>query len=278
MEQLPKLEDLHNLQLVMIKDIDELCKKHNIKYFLMCGSLLGAVRHNGFIPWDDDVDIGFLRPDYERFLEIAQVELNSQEYYVQKEFTKEWPRPFSKLRRNGTAYIEKYVFDNTVHQGVFIDLFPIDNLSSHRLGRSIQWLAYKIIANKYSEILKLKRTPIKKLLHIVCAFAPDKLLLSIIKREQDEKSPRVHMFLGGAAVKEHNEFLREDFESSVEHRFENYSFSIPKGWDRVLKVEFNEYWNIPPVEERMAHIHAKYCNLNKDYRVFLHEKGLDINA
>lgn len=278
MEQLPELEDLHNLHLLMMKDIDALCCKHNIKYFLMCGSLLGAVRHDGFIPWDDDVDIGFLRPDYERFLTVAQAELDQNMYYIQKEFTKKWPRTYSKIRRNGTTYIEDIVFDCSVHQGIFIDLFPIDNLADSELGRKIQWIAYKIIVNKYSDIFHFDRKFTGKIKHFLCTLVPDALLLHIIKRERDVTSSGVHMFMGAAGVQGNNEFHREDFETAVDHPFENYHFSIPKGWDSVLKTEFKEYRVVPPVETRLAHIHAKYCDLNMDYRTFLHEKGLDKNA
>ena len=94
------------MMLEMLSEVDRICAKHGIKYMLFAGTLLGAVRHEGFIPWDDDLDILMLRPEYDRFLEVARDEVNKELYYVQSEFSPHWPMFFSKLRRNGTACIE----------------------------------------------------------------------------------------------------------------------------------------------------------------------------
>ena len=95
--------------LEMLREVDRICKKHQIQYTLFAGTLLGAVRHQGFIPWDDDLDIVMLRPEYERFLKIAAQEIDTRAFYLQAEFSSHWPMFFTKLRRNGTACIERYV-------------------------------------------------------------------------------------------------------------------------------------------------------------------------
>ena len=100
------IENLHGILFEMLEEIDRICSKNDIKYSLFAGSALGAVRHGGFIPWDDDLDIVMLRPDYEKFLQIADKELSSA-FFLQKEFSEHWPMFFSKLRKNGTAYMEK---------------------------------------------------------------------------------------------------------------------------------------------------------------------------
>ena len=92
----------------LLEAFDEVCKKHHIPYMLFAGTALGAVRHEGFIPWDDDLDVVMLRPDYERFLEIAPNELDPEKYFLQKEFKKEFPMFFSKLRKNNTTCLERY--------------------------------------------------------------------------------------------------------------------------------------------------------------------------
>ena len=91
----------------MLQAVDTVCKKYDIRYMLFAGSALGAVRHQGFIPWDDDLDVLMLREDYERFLTLAPRELDSEQYYLQKEFSEHWPMFFTKLRKNGTACIER---------------------------------------------------------------------------------------------------------------------------------------------------------------------------
>ena len=102
---------------------DGICKKHDIPYFLFAGSALGAVRHQGIIPWDDDLDVVLMRDDYERFLRVADGELDQQQYFLQREFSEHFPMFFSKLRKNGTACMERYIpRDPQMHQGIYLDI------------------------------------------------------------------------------------------------------------------------------------------------------------
>lgn len=144
-------ESLRKHQLVMLEllnEVDRVCKKHHISYQLFAGTALGAVRHQGFIPWDDDLDIVMQRPDYEHFMAFAPGELGER-FFLQKEFTEHWPMFFSKLRLNHTTALEKYhVRDEKMHQGVYIDIFPCDNLSDNQLVRKLQFFASKIIIAK----------------------------------------------------------------------------------------------------------------------------------
>ena len=134
---------------VVLCELDRICDKLNIPYFLFAGSLLGAVRHQGFIPWDDDLDIIMMRQDYERFLNEAPQILDCENFYVQAEFSDHWPMFFSKLRLNGTTCLEKYYpKDPLVHQGVYIDIFPCDNAFSGKFGSLVQFLCSKVIIAK----------------------------------------------------------------------------------------------------------------------------------
>lgn len=124
-----KLRRLQLVQLEMLKVLDEICKRNDIHYQLFAGTALGAVRHRGFIPWDDDLDVVMLREDYEKFLKIAPQQIGNA-YFLQKEFSEHWPMQFSKLRKNDTAFIERYIAkDEQTHMGVYLDIFPCDNLS-----------------------------------------------------------------------------------------------------------------------------------------------------
>ena len=127
--------------LELLREFDRICVKHCIPYMLFAGTSLGAVRHGGFIPWDDDLDLILLREDYERFLAVAPGELG-QEFFLQKEYSEHWPIFFSKLRKNGTACMEKFVpKDPEQHQGIYIDIFPADNLSDVGLVARLQFAA-----------------------------------------------------------------------------------------------------------------------------------------
>ena len=114
------------LLLEMLKDFDAVCRRHGIRYQLFAGSALGAVRHNGFIPWDDDLDVILSRSEYERFFREAAMDFDPEIYYVQQEHSPHWSMHFSKLRRNGTTCIEKYhPKDPGIHQGVYLSLIHI---------------------------------------------------------------------------------------------------------------------------------------------------------
>lgn len=137
------------LLLEMLKDFDAVCREHHISYQLFAGTALGAVRHHGFIPWDDDVDVILMRSEYDRLLTEAAGDFDPERYYVQRENSAHWPMQFSKLRRNHTACIEKYhPKDPLVHQGVYIDIFPCDNLSDRPLMRRLQFAASRAIIAK----------------------------------------------------------------------------------------------------------------------------------
>lgn len=119
--QLEKMTVHQELLLEMLKDFDAVCRRHHISYQLFAGTALGAVRHHGFIPWDDDIDVILIRSEYQRFFDEAAGDFDPEIYYVQQEHGAHWPMPFSKLRRNNTTCIEKYHSrDPQMHQGVYI--------------------------------------------------------------------------------------------------------------------------------------------------------------
>ena len=98
----------HQLALLtLLKEFDRVCRLVGVKYTLFAGTLLGSVRHKGFIPWDDDLDVMMLRADYDRFLSEAEQVLDKEKFYLQKEFSEHWPMFFSKLRLNGTTSFHK---------------------------------------------------------------------------------------------------------------------------------------------------------------------------
>lgn len=162
------------LLLEMLKDIDIVCKRRRISYQLFAGTALGAVRHHGFIPWDDDVDIIMSRSEYERFFKEAAKDFDETLYFAQQEHSAHWPMPYSKLRRNNTTCIEKYYpKDLKTHQGVYVDIFPCDNLSDCTLMRKIQFCVSKIIIAKslYARGYETNSV-IKKLFMQVCRMFP----------------------------------------------------------------------------------------------------------
>ena len=123
-----KLKELWNEQLQILDRIDELCGKENIHYSLYAGSLLGAVRHHGFIPWDDDLDVCMSRADYERFIKVWDNEEHPGYIMQNKDNTPSFTQSFSKIRKDHTTFIQFEWEKNRYHTGIFVDIFPIDRI------------------------------------------------------------------------------------------------------------------------------------------------------
>lgn len=143
---------LRNIQLgilEILKDIITVCEEYNIEYFIMCGTALGAVRHKGFIPWDDDLDIGMTRENYERFLKIAPNVL-PEELFVQT-FNSDPNTPFyfAKVRKSGTLFIRNYCKNLKMHHGIYVDVFPYDNIPDDIKLRDSQYRKVNLWSNLF---------------------------------------------------------------------------------------------------------------------------------
>lgn len=269
-----EINELQKIQLSMLKDFDAVCQKHKISYQLFSGTALGAVRHKGFIPWDDDIDVVMLREDYERFFDSASKELDSNKYYVQREFSEHWPMFFSKLRLNGTTYIEKYhSHDARIHQGIYIDIFPCDNLSDNRLMQKLQYIASKIVIAKslYARGYETNST-VKKCFMQFCRILPTEPFKRLCIRRNDSSSLKVHTFFGGGKKFERSIFLREWFEQSVKMRFEDSEFPVSAHYDEMLRVMYGDYMIMPTLEQRVCKRHAAIVDINKPYTFHLEEQ------
>lgn len=269
-----EINELQKIQLSMLKDFDAVCQRHRISYQLFSGTALGAVRHKGFIPWDDDIDVVMLREDYERFFDSASKELDSNKYYVQREFSEHWPMFFSKLRLNGTTYIEKYhSHDARIHQGIYIDIFPCDNLSDSRLMQKLQYIASKIVIAKslYARGYETNST-VKKCFMQFCRILPTEPFKRLCIRRNDSSSLKVHTFFGGGKKFERSIFLREWFEQSVKMRFEDSEFPVSAHYDEMLRVMYGDYMIMPTLEQRVCKRHAAIVDINKPYTFHLEEQ------
>lgn len=152
-----------NVELNILKEVKRICEKHNIKYFAEGGTLLGAARHGGFIPWDDDIDVAMLRDDYNKFIEIAQSEL-PEHLFIQNSKTDIRPNLFTKIRDSRTTWIPKGNDLKLKNYGIFIDIFPLDGCDNNieqirndyfKLDLAHNELAFKELNNKYKDYLTI---------------------------------------------------------------------------------------------------------------------------
>ena len=254
----------------MLCELDAVCRRNNIRYMLFAGTALGAVRHGGFIPWDDDLDIVMLRKDYERFLSVAEKELDPGRYFVQKEFSEHWPMFFSKLRRNNTAFIERQIpKDRLMHQGVYIDIFPCDNLSESRTVALAQFVSSKVVIAK--SLFKrgyITSNPIKKLFIQLCRLLPQDPFWKFVVRLSDENSKMVHTFFGGASKFKRNVYPRAWLTEAVELPFESGHFPVSAHYDELLTTMYGDYMTPLPESARGKKVHAELVDLDNSYEKY----------
>ena len=255
----------------MLEEIDEICKKYHIRYMLFAGSALGAVRHQGFIPWDDDLDIIMSRKDYNKFLEVAAQELDEENYFLQKEFSEHWPMFYSKLRKNNTTCFESfYPKDDLMHQGIFIDIFAYDNLSDNYCFRKIQFLFSKIVIAKSLYKRGYMTSSFKKKLFMqICRIVPIKKILDIVKNEKQSNTKCVHSFLAAGSKYEKNIFERVWLNEINFTQFEGMQLPITSHYDDMLKRIYGNYMEIPNIKDRNCKIHGVFVDLENSYMNYL---------
>jgi lipopolysaccharide cholinephosphotransferase len=256
------LREEQQIEFNILKEFASFCEKNNLRYFLDSGTLIGAVRHKGFIPWDDDIDVCFLRDDYEKFKSLMfqnDLWLNS---YIKLELENDSFYPYLKLVDTRTVLIE-YPNSNPLVTGVYIDIFPKDGLKSlegKEKKRANKVQKYNLLSWVGSFTLgRLKKS--KKILDKVFALIikifipnPEKYKtksINLAMKFSDEVCPYVSSIVcsgltGGVS--------KECFENQLEVPFEGENFKIPIGYDTYLKSLYSgDYMVPPPPDKRIAH-------------------------
>lgn len=252
-------------QLSIAKEIKRICNDNGIEYFLDSGTLLGAVRHKGFIPWDDDMDIGMTRENYDKFIEAAKSGLK-EEYFLQTwETDKNYPMPFAKIRLNGTKYVENVFEKAQMHQGIYVDVFPYDIWPDKKGRQKKLWrkrLYLQSMIMMKCHYLKFKSDKAWKYFLKAVMFTFIRFLSlfhskrSLIKRY--EKEARKFSALGGESVYEQTVNFKfgywvvpsECIENSIELLFEDETFKCPQEYDKYLTEVYGDYMTLPPEEKR----------------------------
>lgn len=263
------VQDHQRALAVLLREFDRVCLVLDIPYVLFAGTLLGAVRHQGFIPWDDDLDVMMLREDYDRFLAEADSVLDREAFYLQKEFSEHWPMFFSKLRLNGTTCLEKYhPKDSETHQGVYMDIFPCDHAAKSSFGRKMQFYASKVVIAKSLDRRGYATDSQKKKLFIgLCRLLPRTPFLRIVKGK-DRHSGLAHSFLGGASGYAKNVYPIRYFLNRTDASFEGDTYPIPADYDELLGILYGDYMRLPPPRERRVKQHAILVDLEHSYEMY----------
>ena len=260
MENFDYLPKLHNCQLIIAREIKRICDKHNIKYFIIAGTLLGAVRHGGFIPWDDDMDVGMLREDYEKFLKVAKTELGEEFFLQTPETDKNYGLPFAKILLNGTVLVEATAGSNA-KKGIFVDVFPFDVAPENEADRENHnkktYLYKRLLLAKLNYNVCAKNDYVKRavyfVLKIISAFySHDKLvkkLESEITRYNNSKTEDI-VNIGGAYGYKKETIKADWVRDTVEIPFEDMTISAPVDYIKYLETFYGDYMTPPPEDKR----------------------------
>ena len=253
------LKELQDEELRLLLAFDAFCKEHGLRYSLEAGTLIGAVRHKGFIPWDDDVDLSMPRPDYDRLLEL-QGELPSSMGLVMPQ-NSEFANSFAKLCTYEVRAQEP-AYEGVMEEYLWIDIYPIDGVSSNeaevrRTQGRVNWAMYRSLwtaTNNSSQ--PLHKRAIKAFFGLFLRHGDQKtrmlkVIYEVARNPGYENATRVSSLLGGAR---HGWSIPKDgYEDMVEVEFEGHMFPAMGCWDEYLTKCYGDYMQLPPEDKRQTH-------------------------
>ncbi len=261
MKKIIEIEQLKQIQLSILDFVNLFCKENNIRYSLCGGSLIGAIRHKGYIPWDDDIDIMMPRPDYDKFLELFNSKNADSNYRVINYLTdKDFYQPFSKIVDTSTVLIE--AFERKINGlGVNIDVFVIDGLPNDSEKRNQYWkkmlklrnLATCLYQKEHKKEHGIKKI-IRKIFYYLFKLLPGNFFAKrfdkIAKKNNFEESDIIANSIFGYGKKE--EMPGNLFDELVDVDFEGRKYKSVKDYNTYLSNIFGDYMQLPPKEMQVA--------------------------
>lgn len=268
--------DLRKLQLIQLEiltELDSICRKYNIEYFIIGGTLLGAIRHSGFIPWDDDIDVGMKRTEYERFCKVCEKELCKEKYFLQNYHTDSAYRwGYAKLRKKNTEYIRKGQEAIKCMSGISIDIFILDcvpdnyglRILHHYIRRGCIKTLWSIVGATEEKNWLLRR------LYCVLRYVPKEIPNRIeeIMVHFTNKKKRKYLCYTGFYRKTYYTKKKENrfdtgmenswFDQRIEVMFEGRKFYTCSKYEDYLKYMYGDYMKIPEERTRESHPASSY--------------------
>ena len=262
-----ELKTIQRLEYELLLDVKKICEKENIEYFLIGGTALGSIRLSGFIPWDDDIDIGMTRENYEKFLRLAPSNLTDKYELQTPDSGDNIPYFYTKIRINNTIFMEYCNRNINIHHGIYIDVFPFDivpddDVEYKKMFKKFQSLIRVFslrqipdIAIKPSNCIQKFKSCVRKLAHIFVKLIPLSFLknrLYAVATKYNNSNYNSYCCLNFPEYK--TEFIKkEDLYPLEMRRFENDYFPIPKNWDVYLKTHYGDYMELPKESDRVGH-------------------------
>lgn len=254
-----ELKQLQNIELEMLIELDRICRKNNIKYTITGGTLLGAVRAGGFIPWDDDIDVAMFRREYEKFRKACKKDLDKSRFYFQDHRnTKGYRWGYGKIRRKDTLFLREHQENMPYEQGIFLDIFPLDGVPDLYMLRCFHSLHCFVIRKfLWSEVGRISdKSLVKRMLFEIMAHVPIKNIFNnyhkLIRRSNSKKRKRVRSLMFPTFGKEYG-YYSKWFEQGEDIEFEGHMFECMKGAREFLSFCYGNYMELPPESQRKTH-------------------------
>lgn len=264
------IKELQNVILNIAYDIDQFCQKHNITYRLMGGSALGAKRHGGFIPWDDDLDV-FMTPDeYEQFREAFNKYGDKEKYYLQELGASKGKVITAKVRLNNSYFEEEIIKDWHVHQGIYVDIFILHTCPNNMLLRRWQymWAKYVIVKGLANKEYKRRGGAVYFMLKCMKVL-PKRFLLNFglnqVYAFRHQKTDFYCNYLGKALMK-NGTYKYEHFSTVKRVPFETIEMNVAGGLEQFLTDRFGDYMKAPSMERIKYEQHASKWALGEQYQ------------
>lgn len=254
------LKKIHAVLMIIAKEIKRICEKHHIHYFMLAGTQLGSIRHNGFIPWDDDMDLGMLREDYDKFLEICRTELDHEHFYVQNlDSEPGFGKFYTRILLKDTYLTYDYIENVDSSRGFFVDVFPYDNTPKSKILQKKQCMimsfALRLIKEKSGYAHKCRTLGGKIQLLFTKFFSLDflvKLYTQEMKRYNNKPTELVNSANSGNGY--FKEILKKSWVTNTKPMiFEDITMPGIENYDEYLKYLYGDYMTIPAVEDRVTH-------------------------
>ena len=248
------LKQIQKTELSILKDVAKFCDEKNIRYCITSGTLLGAIRHGGFIPWDDDIDISMPRADYERFLTYANSFIDGYEIVCTK-LNNQYPIAIAKVRKCDTVMKEPSMAHLDINHGVWIDVFPLDKVvnvdelgkRAHKFNLITTVINYKL---KISTPSKLATKILCKALGLLSVKKLDKIRTKIMTSDENSNVNRYTSFASNLGPRKLL-FTEDVYFPLQKVKFEDEIFYAPAQPEKWLESAYGDYMTLPPEEERV---------------------------
>lgn len=254
------LRKLQIVELEILTEIDRICRKNKIHYSLTGGTLLGAVRNGGFIPWDDDADVSMLRGEYRKFQKACRTDLDTERFYFQDiENTKGYRWGYGKVRRRNTVFLRENQEHMPYEQGVFVDIFPRDGIPDGYFAGKIHtllcFIMRKVMWSSTGRIAAANQW--EKAVYRVLAMIPEdvmkKAYWKLVQFSNHNKNTKLVRALTFPLPNKQKGYQRCWYRKYAQIEFEGKKFMVQAFYKEWLKSEFGDYMQLPPVEHRKIH-------------------------